>query len=89
VIGRSGHSTYWLLVPPERKDFDQYWKKLKNLGCSYESTTKRFTVGYRTLYSVDIPPDSNIDAVLAVLEQGKRAGVWIFQQAHCAHRLDG
>jgi len=36
-----GHSTYRLLVQEDRGVFEQYWKKLQDLGCTYESGTVR------------------------------------------------
>jgi hypothetical protein len=52
VIDRSGHSTFMLLVPVVCSAFDQFWTRLEDLGCSYESKTISTSIGARILYSV-------------------------------------
>jgi hypothetical protein len=81
VIKHSGHSTYMILFPVDSKDFEPYWKRLQDLGCTREWAT----IGMENLYSVDVPPSADIHAVYAILEEGERDGVWEFQEGHCAH----
>jgi hypothetical protein len=87
VIDHSGHSTYMLLVPVVCPDFDAYWARLQELGCTYESSSIRTGLGERMLYSVDVPPASDIYRVYGVLEEGERNNVWIFQEGHVGHKL--
>lgn len=87
VIGYAGHSTYMLLVPPESRDFSAYWQRLSRLGCTFESTHITVSPGPRILYSVDVPATSDIYAVYAVLEEGERNHVWMFQEGHVGHTL--
>src|SRR5713226_5197437 len=88
VVDRGGHSTFMILVPPGSPDFAEYWRRLEELGCSYESKSVRVSLGPRTLYSVDVPPSSDIKAVCAILEQGERNEVWIYQEGHIGHLLN-
>ncbi len=88
VIACSGHSTYMLLVPPICPAFEGYWIKLEKLGCSYESAPGLDTShGQKTLYSVDVPPTADIYAVHAILMEGVRDKIWIFQEGHIEHKL--
>jgi hypothetical protein len=87
VIDRSGHSTYMLLVLPISSSFDEYWKRLENLGCTYESGTIGTAHGERLLYSVDVPAESDVYQVYPILEEGERTGVWLFQEGHVGHKL--
>ena len=86
VIERGGHSTYLILVPADSLGFTKYWGALQDLGCSYES--KRFSAreGGEMLYSVDVPPDTDIYAAYEALEDGERNGVWTFQESHVGHK---
>jgi hypothetical protein len=87
VVERGRHSTYMVLVPPASRDFAAYWRRLETLGCSYESKSLRLSVGPRKLYSVDVPPASDFAAVSALLDQGVRDKVWIFQEGHVGYPL--
>jgi hypothetical protein len=82
VIKRSGHSTFMLLVPQNSLHFGSYWKKLEELGCSYEWGHENTSRGEELLYSVDVPDAANLTAVLRVLEQGAKEGVWDYQEGH-------
>ena len=88
VVDRAGHSTYMILVPPDSPDFTTYLGRLEKLGCSYESKSLSVGPGLRTLYSIDVPPSSDINAVYAILEQGEQDKVWIFQEGHVGHTLN-
>jgi hypothetical protein len=87
VIERGGHSTYMLLIPPAETRLVPYWGMLERLGCSYESMNIKLSVGRRLLYSVDVPPTTDIDEVYEMLERGQDQGVWMFQEgyAHIPH----
>jgi len=80
---QSGHSTYRILTD-KKADFENWWPKLSELGCSYESASER---NDRMLYSVDVPPTANIHVVYAVLEAGLKEGVWYFEGGHVGHAL--
>ena len=51
-------------------------QRLEGLGCTFEKATAR-------LYAVDVPKESDIDAVYRALEQGEEAGAWEFEEGHC------
>ena len=89
VIERSGHSTYLILVPADSTDFAENWRILEDLGCRYESTTLARKGGKKILYAVDVPPETDIDAVYERLSDGERDGVWTFQESHVGHKLTG
>jgi hypothetical protein len=85
VAVRGGHSTYFVLAPMECPEFEKYWSQLEALGCSYESGDAHTSYGHRMLYAVDVPPEADIDAVCAVLKEGERDKVWIFQAGNIEH----
>lgn len=79
---RGGHSTYRVFLStgldadsPETRD---YWRRLKDLGCSYEGA-------YNRLFAIDVPPSADIFAVYRILEEGEKAGIWEFEEGHCGH----
>ncbi|MCW5964073.1 MAG: DUF4265 domain-containing protein [Bryobacterales bacterium] len=82
VAQRGGHSTYrfFLMAGIGDEQWKPYWQPLETLGCSYERGTAR-------LFAVDVPPDVDIYKAYALLDQGEKAGVWSFQEAHCGHPL--
>ncbi|MCU1279528.1 MAG: hypothetical protein JWM53_3074 [bacterium] len=72
-----GHSTYRIKVTGAAHDrFEQYWRPLQQLGCSYEEGV---------VLAVDVPPKTDIHAAYAALEAGELAGVWDFEEGHCGH----
>lgn len=83
VVRRGGHSTYRIRMP-EGKDhqtFLELWPKLQELGCSFEGSS----LGCRRLYSVDLPPETNVDEVYDYLQMHEDRGDWEFEEAHyCA-----
>ena len=86
VAARGGHSTYMVLVPMECGAFDARWPQLERLHCSYEKTDLHTSYGHRQLYSIDVPPETDIDAVHAFLAEGERDGTWNFQAGHIEHK---
>jgi hypothetical protein len=82
VIDRGGHSTYMLLIQPAETRVPSYWNILKELGCSYESMRINLSTGMRLLYSVDVPPTTDIHEVNEMLERGEDQGVWLFQEGY-------
>jgi hypothetical protein len=86
VAARGGHSTYMILTPMECPEFPRYWGQLHELGCRYESGDLHTSYGHKMLYAVDVPPETDIDAVKALLDQGEADGVWIFQEGNIEHR---
>ena len=36
----------------------------------------------KTLYSIDVPPETNLDEVKSILEEGDRQGVWLSEIGH-------
>lgn len=86
VARSGGHSTY-MIISPDEASFRPLWKKLEALRCTYESMKIQLSVGPRHLYSVDVPPSSDIYSVYRILELGEKEGVWIFQEGHVGHTL--
>ena len=80
-IVRSGHSTYRLVLKAavdQNEQFQRAWAPLQAAGCSFEASGDR-------LLAVDVPPQADIFTVYRLLEEGENAGVWGFQEGHCAH----
>jgi Domain of unknown function (DUF4265) len=82
VRSKGGHSTYRLMVGNAVSDtrFQERWKELAALGCTYES----FSGVDLKLYTVDVPPASNVEAIYVVLQAGERNGIWDFEEGHFA-----
>ena len=82
VAERGGHSTYRVILNRYTTDdeFKAAWEKIESLGCTYERATER-------LLAIDVPPEADIYAVYAALEEGEKVGVWDFEEAHCGHPL--
>jgi hypothetical protein len=84
VVEYSGHSTYMILLPFESKDFPEIWKELEPLGCSYETTEIGTALGLMTLYSLDIPDSTKLQAAYAVLKRGHQEGKLMLQEGYAA-----
>jgi hypothetical protein len=87
VVDRGGHSTYMILVTPDNPAFASYWKRLEDVGCTYESANLKTAVGDRVLYSVDVPETTDVRVVYAVLAEGEQKDIWLFQEGHVGHTL--
>jgi len=83
VIERGGHSTYMILVSPEAPRRTALCNELKAIGCTYERADLTFkSTGMQFLYSVDVPPSTNLDEAFEILERGENEGVWMFQEGY-------
>jgi hypothetical protein len=78
---RGGHSTYRLKLPArdrQRPAFEEAWKPLAALGCSYEEGP---------VLAIDVPVSTDIYAVYELLKAGAAASAWDFDEGHCGHPL--
>jgi len=82
VLVKGGHSTYRVIPDNAISDvrFLEYWKKLAALGCTYES----YSGINLKIYSVDVPPTSDVKAVYSILQAGEKNGIWDFEEGHFA-----
>ncbi|WP_309889650.1 DUF4265 domain-containing protein [Archangium sp.] len=82
VALHGGHSTYRIIKSEgvELPRFQERWEPLQKLGCSHEEGPGR-------LIAVDVPPETDIHTVYALLEQGEQERVWSFEEGHCGHPL--
>jgi hypothetical protein len=83
IIRRGGHSTYRIIIPPEKQEniFTKYWEPLNKLGCTYEK-------GEGNFYAIDIPAEANINECYRLLELGEQADIWEFEEGHCGHKIN-
>jgi hypothetical protein len=80
IIEKSWHSTIWLMVPSgPPAHFNNYWSPLQQMHCTYEGQFMNTEAGKQTLYSVDVPPETDIDSVLSIIEEGQANNIWNFQ----------
>jgi len=82
VLERSGHSTYMLIMQADEARVNAYWNRLQAMGCTYESTYEPWKGKELPLYSVDVPPSTDLQAVYDLLERGELDKVWVFQEGH-------
>jgi Domain of unknown function (DUF4265) len=82
VVERGGHSTYMLIMMGDKTKVDAYWSMLKKIGCSCEGATVHWDGEKRKLYSVDVPPSTDLHEVYGILERGESDKVWIFQEGY-------
>jgi hypothetical protein len=84
VQSRGGHSTYRALLndTKTKADFERYWEPIAKLGCTYESSRDPETV-----FSIDVPPTTDVYDVYPLLDKGEHDGIWEFEEGDCAHPL--
>jgi hypothetical protein len=54
------------------------FRGLEDLGCTFEGSD----AGERRLYSIDVPPEADIEAIYRLLESAEDRGEWEFEEAH-------
>jgi Domain of unknown function (DUF4265) len=79
VAYRGGHSTYRIRLPKHfvHEDFLKIWPAFEAQKCTYEGAS-----GERRLYSIDVPPETDVFAVYDLLELGEKDGNFEFEEAH-------
>ena len=87
LIQKCGHSNYMLLFEEGDKRVADIWTKLKDMGCAYESTAIKLSIGKRWLYAVDVPPLADITKVQAILKEGEEQGIWMCQEGSLGHEV--
>lgn len=78
---RGGHSTYRLKLREHDSSssaFLQAWAPIERAGCSFEQGP---------VLAVDVRAAADIYQVYTLLEAGKAAGLWDFEEGHCGHAL--
>jgi len=82
VFESGGHSTYRIFLVGEKsmEGFETAWQSLGQIGCTCERATDY-------LVAVDVPPETDIYAAYAALEEGVTSGIWDFEEANCGHPL--
>jgi len=85
VSHRGGHSTYRILLPinSSHEKFLTLWPRFKKLNCTFEGTTEK-----QGLYSIDVPPQTDVSAVYKLLEKGENEGKFEFEEAHYCNPKD-
>lgn len=83
VIAHGGHSTYRVFREQHDDTFRAWWDRLKAVGCTREWGEMNGGI----LYAIDVPPETDIYAVRAILEEGKTQNVWYFEEGHVGHPL--
>jgi hypothetical protein len=86
VTREGGHSTYRVLLRKGKtvEDFAARWVALEKLGCSYESSKEP-----EDTFAIDVPPDVDVDAVFALLDQGEVEGTWYMDEGNFEHSRRG
>jgi Domain of unknown function (DUF4265) len=77
-----GHSTYMIIYDISSIEAEAALDKIIKIGCSYESTKYKFIDGEKWLISLDIPPETDIQAVYKFLEKTENDNIWIFQEGY-------
>ena len=79
VSFKGGNHTYRILLRSGfgKPDFDKRWAALAALGCEYESSKDPEDV-----FGINVPQQSDVQAVYALLEDGQNDGVWYFDEGN-------
>ncbi len=77
ISEKSRHSTYRIISLDHRYDniFKKYWESIGTLWCTFESNTEKW------LFSVDVPPETNIEKVYELLNKWEKDGIWNFEES--------
>jgi Domain of unknown function (DUF4265) len=80
IRNRGGHSTYRLVLRDGVDDlrFEEYWRKLAAIGCTYECMRDL------RLYAVDVPSSQIVKVAYPLLNAGEQDGVWGFEEGYYA-----
>lgn len=82
VLRKGGHSNYRILlrkgVAPDQ--FRARFPELEKLGCRYESSRDPEDV-----FSVDVPPQADVQLVYDLLENGVEEGLWHLDEGNFEH----
>lgn len=80
VIKRGGHSTLRVRLNEldSHEKFVGNWQEIRLMGC----TAERCASEPRQLYSIDVPPEVNVDKVIGLLAAKEKDGVWEYEEAH-------
>jgi len=80
VIQRRGHSTFRVKLSEsdDHSKFVENWSELQSLGC----TVERCSGDLNLLYAIDVPPETNVEDVVTILEAEEKLGVWEYEEAH-------
>jgi hypothetical protein len=81
IARRGGHATYRLRIPAALvNEFHRmYWDGFEKIGCTYEGRQ-----GEPYLVALDVPPETDRRQVQALLEHGRRRGIWTFESGNPA-----
>lgn len=83
VVQRGGHSTVRIYCPKENMErFNKYWDLIEALDCTFERFNERLP-----LYSIDIPPATDIHKVYELLNKGEADGIWEYEEANIEHEI--
>jgi len=80
VVSKSGHRTVRVRFPRStgHAAFLAIWPRLEALGCSYEGSQLEMP-----LYSIDVPPGADLDAVVDFLAEQEQESVLEYEEADC------
>jgi Domain of unknown function (DUF4265) len=79
VANKSGNHNYRILLRNgvERAKFENRWPAFASQGCEYESSKDPEDV-----FGINVPPQSDVNAVYALLEDGQNDRVWYFDEGN-------
>lgn len=79
VSKSSGNHTYRILLRRgiERVKFENRWPAFAIQGCEYESSKDPEDV-----FGINVPPQSDMNAVYALLEDGQNDEIWYFDEGN-------
>jgi hypothetical protein len=82
VVERGGHSTYMIIALADKPRLSAYWTPMERIGCSYEGSETHWEGRPRPLWSIDVPPPTDLHEVYELLERGEHDKVWLFQEGY-------
>lgn len=71
-----------MVVPFHSSEFEFYWARLAEFGCTYESKFINTSYGNRILYAMDVPRRAALSEVIDILAEGEKNNIWMFDEGY-------
>jgi hypothetical protein len=75
---KGGHRTIRIRLPKGHghSEFMAHWKSIEAMGCTFEGSQS-----FGALYSIDVPSEVDVAAVISIAAQVEDDGTWEYEEA--------